>query len=136
VLLRDRRRSPDTRVLVLLSHHQVYTRTFGYGIHIYSKRFIPVHSFYTHYQCLSPDPIARTLLERSWSSEKDVGPLNTVYAWSPLMVPPTDPKVLRCTKYGGEEGAIFRSGTVNHCSYSAQLKFGIARRKFVDSWVR
>jgi len=29
---------------------------------------------------------------------------------------------------------IFRPGKVNHCSNNVQSKFGIARRKFLDSW--
>ncbi|KAI8513783.1 hypothetical protein Bbelb_081070 [Branchiostoma belcheri] len=36
----------------------------------------------------------------------------------------------------GEEGAIFRPGKVHPRSTNAQSKFGIARRKFVDAWVR
>jgi len=135
VLLIDRRSSHDTHVLVLLSHHQVYMRTLRYGIHTDSKRFLPVHNFFNALSMLKP---RSHRANSAGAVKKDVGPLswNTVYAWSPLTVPPTDPKVLRCTKYGSEEGAIFRPGNVNHCSYSAQSKFGIARCKFLDSWVR
>jgi len=92
-LLIDRRRSPDTHVLVLLSHHQVYMRTLRYDIHTDSKRFSPVHSFYNALLMLKPRShranSAGAFMER-W--KQDVCPLswNTVYAWSPLMVPPTD----------------------------------------------
>jgi len=55
-MLIDKRRIPDTHVLVLLSHHQVHMRTLRYDIHTDSKRFIiiPVHSFYTALSMFKP----------------------------------------------------------------------------------
>jgi len=69
-MLIDKRRIPDTHVLVLLSHHQVYMCTLRYDIHTDSKRVIPDTASTMDYQCLSPDPIGRTLLKRSWGGEK------------------------------------------------------------------
>jgi len=138
VLLIDRRSSSDTRVLVSLSHHQVYMRTLRYGIHTDSKRFIPVHSFYNALTMLKPRShranSAEAFLER-W--KKTLVPFHvTPYTlghrlWSLLPIQKRwDAQTIAVRK------SNFSPGKFNHCSYSAESKFGIARCKFLDSWVR
>ena len=114
---------------------------------------IPNDSFqYTastmHYQCLSPDPIARTLLERSWSGEKKtLAPFyETPYTlghhlWSLLPIQ----KCLDAQNMAVRKGQFstpaklttaLTAPSQSLASLDASSLGHIARCKFVDSWVR